>query len=286
MKLNIKKTIIPILLIICCCTIGTRLIKADKQSLQNFSTDFFIKNAIHQYQDCEIVSKNDKTFINYDLLWAELDENWNYEFYVIWNWQWYYIDERGNLNLKCAFYWLPITITLAENKNWYYIEKYQSADSRKSNIQSVKNIFSDNAFMNRYSRKNRKNQEKISFLNDAENFFWIKLNDNKNFDCKFCDKKRYYYESILNKNWEKRDLYWIKDLWEKYYLFSSDGTLTKWWNDKWNDKWNYSRNFSKNNSTIIIEDKNDDSIIERFIIDEITDNELVSFSEYIQIKNH
>jgi ubiquinone biosynthesis protein COQ9 len=63
-----KKIILPILLIILCIIIGTRLIKADRESPQHYSTDYFIKNAIHQYQDCKKVGENNKTFVDYELL--------------------------------------------------------------------------------------------------------------------------------------------------------------------------------------------------------------------------
>ena len=273
-----KKVIIPILLIIWCSIIGTRLIKADREESLHFSTDFFIKNAIHQYEDCQTISEKHKTFIDYDLLWAELDENWYFEFYVLWNWQWFYIDKRWNLNNNCSFFWIPITITLAENENWYYIYKYQKAN--KSDIQSVKKIFSENAFNNRNVRKNRKNNKWINFLNEAEQYFWTKLDENNEFECTFCDTKRYHYESTENKIWEKMELFGKEELWDKYIVFSSDGTLLKVWTY---DEWTYTRHFAKNDSTIIINNKNNDSIIERFIINEMTDDELIAFSEYIQI---
>ena len=274
-----KKIILPILLIILCIIIGTRLIKADRESPQHYSTDYFIKNAIHQYQDCKKVGENNKTFVDYELLWAEIDKNWYFEFYLLWNWQWFYIDERCNLNNNCSFSWLPITITLGENKNWYYILKYQVAN--KSDSQSVRSIFSESAYKNRLVRRNRKNHEKISFLNDAEQYFWINLDETNEFKCTFCDKKRYFYESIENKEGLRMNLYGTEQLSNIYLKFSSDGSLTKLWT---NDKWKYTRHFGKDDSTIIIKEKNNNSTIERFIIDQIKSNELVAFSEYIQIQ--
>lgn len=274
-----KKIILPILVVILCIIIGTRLIKADREYPQHYSTNYFIKNAIHQYQDCKRISQNSKTFVDYELLWAELDKDWYFEFYILWNWQWFYIDERWNLNNNCSFAWLPITVTLGENKNWYYILKYQVAN--KSDSQSVKSIFSESAYKNRLARRNRENHEKISFLDDAEQHFWINLDENNEFKCSFCDKKRYYYESIENEEWERMNLYGTEQLSNNYLKFSSDWTLTKPWT---HDKSKYTRHFGKDESTIIIKEKDNDSVIERFIIDQLKNNELIAFSEYIQIQ--
>ena len=77
------------------------------------------------------------------------------------------------------------------------------------------------------------------------------------------------------------NLYGTEQLSNIYLKFSSDGSLTQLWT---NDKWKYTRHFGKDDSTIIIKEKNNNSTIERFIIDQIKSNELVAFSEYIQIQ--
>jgi hypothetical protein len=52
-KKDHKKTLLIILLIVCSITLAAHLIRADKQSsLQNYNTDYFIENAIHQHEDC------------------------------------------------------------------------------------------------------------------------------------------------------------------------------------------------------------------------------------------
>ncbi|MBQ5945385.1 hypothetical protein IJL65_03160 [bacterium] len=68
-KKDHKKTLLIILLIACSITLVAHFIKADKQSsLQHYNTDYFIENAIHQHEDCGLTTKDNKTFINYDLL--------------------------------------------------------------------------------------------------------------------------------------------------------------------------------------------------------------------------
>ena len=277
-----KTLILIVLIIVCSLTLAAHLIKADKQSsLQSYNSDYFIENAIHQHEDCGLTSKTNKTFINYDLLGAAINDNWDFEFYVNANWQWYFIDERWNLNSSCSFSSLPILISLTENKNWYFVSNYYSINSTWNTRELyVKSMFSDNAYKNRRIREYWWFRERISFLNEAEQYFWIKLDQKWEFICSFCNKPRFFYEKIQNKEWQDRDLYWIKELSKQGFTFNSDWTLERVW--IWGIS-HYNRYFWTNDSTIIIKDKNNPSIIERFIIEDLKDNEMTAFSEYIQI---
>jgi hypothetical protein len=68
-KKDHKKVLLIILFIVCCITLAAHFIKADKQtSLNNYNTDYFIENVIHQHENCGLTTKTNKTFINYDLL--------------------------------------------------------------------------------------------------------------------------------------------------------------------------------------------------------------------------
>lgn len=277
-----KTLILIVLVIVCSLTLAAHLIRADKQSsLQSYNSDYFIENAIHKHEDCGLTSKTNKTFINYDLLWAAINDNWDFEFYVNANWQWYFIDERWNLNSSCSFSSLPIVISLTESKNWYFVSNYYSINSTWNTRELyVKSMFSDNAYKNRRIREYWWFRERISFLNEAEQYFWIKLDQKWEFICSFCNKPRFFYEKIQNKEWQDRDLYWIKELSKQGFTFNSDWTLERVW--IWGIS-HYNRYFWTNDSTIIIKDKNNPSIIERFIIEDLKDNEMTAFSEYIQI---
>ena len=246
-----KKILLIILWIVCCITLTAHFIKADKQSsLQNYNTDYFIENAIHQHEDCGLTTKNNKTFINYELLWAAINDNGEFEFYVIAYWQ------------------------------WYYVSNYYSIDAWRTRELYVKSMFSDNAYRNRRLREYWWTHEKISFLDEAEQYFWIKLDQKWEFDCKFCDKPRFFYEKIQNKEWEDRNLYGTKEISKQKFTFKSDGSLERIWISGASY---YNRYFWNNDSTIIIKDNNNPNMIERFIIDEYKDYEMTAFSEYVQI---
>ena len=182
-KKDYKKILLAILFVVCCVALVTHFIRADKQaSLSNFSTDYFIEHAIHQHEDCGLTTNTSKTFINYDLLWAAINDNWDFEFYVTANWQWYFIDDRWNLNSSCSFTSLPIIISLTENKYWYFVTNYYSIKPWSWNTRDsyVKSMFSDNAYGNRRLREYWWTHERISFLNEAEQYFWINLEKSEN----------------------------------------------------------------------------------------------------------
>lgn len=279
-KIN-KKTPIIVLLILWSVALAAHLIKADKQSsLDNYNTDYFIENTIHQHEDCNFSNRPSKTFINYELLWAALNDNGNFEFYISADWQWYYIDQRWNLSSSCSFSRLPIIITLNESRHWYYVSNYYTINSWSARELYVKSMFSDIAYKNWRQREYWWKHDKISFLEDAEQYFGVLLDEQWEFQCKFCDKNRYFYEKIQNKAWEYRDLYGSKELWNQSFIFYSDGNLERIWiNGATRYKWH----FGKNDSTILIINSNTPYIIERFIIDEIKDHEMVWFTEYVEI---
>lgn len=276
-----KKVLLIILFAVCTVLLTAHFIRADKQSwLQNYNTDYFIENAIHQHEDCGSTTKTNKTFISYDLLWAAINDNGEFEFYVSANWQWYFLDERGNINSSCSFTSLPIIISLTENRYWYYISNYYSINPWTTRELYIKSMFSDNAYRNWRLREYWWAHEKVSFLEEAEQYFWVKLDQKWEFECKFCDKPRFFYEKIQNKEWEDRNLYGSKEISKQSFTFNSNGSLERVWVS---GTTYYSWYFWKDDSTIIIKDKKNPNIIERFIIDEYKDYEMTAFSEYIQI---
>ena len=279
-KVN-KKTPIIVLLIVWSIALAAHFIRADKQSsLDNYNTDYFIENAIHQHEDCGFTGKASKTFINYELLWAALNDNWNFEFYITADWQWYFIDQRWNLSSSCSFEKLPIIITLNESRHWYYVSNYYTINSWSSRELYVKSMFSDIAYKNWRQKEHWWKYTKISFLQDAEEYFWVVLDEEWEFHCKFCDKNRYFYEKIQNKEWEDRNLYGSKEIGNQSFIFYSDWRLERIWI---NGTSYYSWHFWNNASTLLIKDDKKPYTIERFIIEELKDQEMVGFTEYIQI---
>lgn len=265
------KKFLRVLLILSCIFLCSQRIKADKQWLQNI--DFFINKTIHDHEDCF----EWKTFIKYDLLWVSINNDGNFEYYVNANGQWYFVDERWNLNSSCKFLSRPIAIELAETKTWYALINYQNPKNSLKNETEVKKVFSDNAYKNRKARENWITD--LNALYDAEEYFWVKLDEVWNFDCKFCDTIRYFVENFQNKSWDYRNLYINEPIGNKRFKFNSDWTMQR----MWGKDWTYSWHFWKNDTTIMIKAPNNTWSIERLIIDELNDNEMVLFTESIQI---
>ena len=167
------KKFLRILWIISCIFLCSQRIRADKQWLQNI--DFFVDKAIHEHEHCF----EGKTFMNYNLLWISINEDGNFEYYVNANGQWYYLDERWNLNSSCKFSSRPIAIELAETKTGYVLLDYKNPKNSLKNDDEIKKAFSDNAYKNRKARQNWVTD--LDALWDAEKYFWVKLDETWDF---------------------------------------------------------------------------------------------------------
>ena len=265
------KKFLRVLLILSFLFLCSQRIRADKQWFQNI--DFYVNQAIHEHEWCY----DGKTFINYDLLWISINEDGNFEYYVSANGQWYYVDERWNLSSSCRFILRPIAVELQESKTWYILINYQNPKNSLKDNKKIKEVFSENAYKNRKARENW--TVEFDVLTDAEEYFWIKLDEIWNFECKFCDTTRYFVENIQNKSWDYRNLYINNPVSNKRFIFNSDGTMQRMWGNDWKYDWH----FWKNDTTIIIKDQDNPSTIQRFIIEELKDNEMVFLTESIQI---
>lgn len=250
----------------------------NKNSIWWRSIDFVIEQAIHKNQDCKEI--NSKTFVSYDLLWASINNKENLEYYLAVNWQWYFINERWDLSSSCWFTGVPTKVEIAENKNWYYAVDYQVAKNWPEYESSVKNMFSEDAYKNRKLRQRTYWNWRWSTLNLAEEYFWVKVDSNNEFDCKFCDITWYYHESDLNKQWKDVEIYSSEPIDKKRFIFKTDWTLQKMWSK---DEWKYERHFWKDNLSVIINKWENTNTLERMIIESLKDNEMVFYTEYIQI---
>ena len=242
------------------------------------SIDYVIEQAIQKNQDCGDI--NWRTFISYDLLWATINDDENFEYYLAVNGQWYFINERWDLSSSCRFTGVPIKIEIGENKNWYFVISYQKAEEWAEYESSVKAMFSEDAYKNRKLRQRTYWNWRWNTLNLAEEYFWVKVDSNNNFDCKFCDITRYYHESELNKQWKNVEIYSSEPIDKKRFIFKNDWTLQKMWSK---DEWKYERHFWKDNLSVIINMGDQTNTIERIIIERLKDNEMVFYTEYIQI---
>jgi len=237
--------------------------------------DAFVIDTIHKHENCKI----GETFIWYDPLWTTINSDWNIEYYIVANGQWYFIDKRWNLSSSCSFLNIPITIEINQSKKWYQEVYYRKWSDQPKDEKSIEENFSKDAYKNWKMRKYSQIANKIDALSLAEKYFWIKLDENKKFSCEFCDIKRYFNDKIKNDDWEELELYESEPIDKKYFIFNSDGTFQRYSNKKWD----YTRSFSKDNSTLIIRDKNNPWIIERIIIDKLNNDKILFLTEYIEV---
>lgn len=250
----------------------------NQNSQQWHSIDFVIEQAIHKNQDCN--DTNSTTFISYDLLWVNINNNENIEYYLAVNGQWYFLNERWDLSSSCWFTGIPTKIEIGENKNWYFVVNYQIAKNWPEYESSVRTMFSDEAYKNRKLRQRTYWNWRWDSLNKAEEYFWVKVDNGNKFDCKFCDITRYYHESDLDKQWKSIEIYSTEPIDNRRFIFKSDWTLQKMWS---NDEGKYERHFWKDNLSVIIDKWNNIKTLERMIIENLKDNEMVFFTEYIQL---
>lgn len=225
-------------------------------------------------------------FVDIALLWNSTKENWNKEYYIVTNWQWFYVDERWNLNNSCWFGWIPTTIELSLEENWnYHLEHYETAKDWSEYDSSTKEIFSEQAY------KIRKNAKYVyindmTLLEQAEKFFNTKIipEEKQNFECKFCDKLRFYEQDpeADEKLQETNELhfdYVAQDNWKNTIYFWSDWTFeAKWSRDAW--KWTWV--FWKDENTIIVSNENLNHVYDRYIITNVDENNLNTILEIIQ----
>lgn len=262
------KKALRVILILSCIFFGTQRIKADKQWLQNI--DFYVDKALQDHEWCF----EGKTFINYDLLWISINDEGNFEYYLSANWQWYYVDERWNLSSSCKFSLTPVAVELAETKDWYDLINYRNPKNTLKTEKDIQAVFSENAYKNRRTRKNSIIAEENNALSLAESYFWVKLDEEWNFDCKFCDTTRYQFDNL----WLNEYRYINQPGWDsKRFIFNSDWTMQR----MWGNDWKYTRHFWKNNSTLIVKDPNNTWSLERFIIKNLKDTEMIFILETI-----
>ena len=271
------------------CTNNTEIIDniQDNETIQQYSLwtsiyDIF-KDIIAQKNDC---LDNSKLFVDISVLWNAVSSNWNTEYYLVTNWECFGIDERWNLNNAWWFGDIPTTIELSQDFEQHYnLVRYETAKDWNEYDSSTKEMFSDEAY------KIRKDG-KYEFINDkpllemAEEYFGITIipETENYFECKFCDKLRYYNrtpdaDEKLNQTNELYFDYIAQNNWKNTIYFGSDWTFKAEWG--W-DAWEWTRIFWQDENTVIVLNNNLDHVYDRYIIINQTENSLSTILEIIQ----
>lgn len=284
-------------LLLCGCTLRDKCTKDDclpedreaenteiKEEKIATTSKEVIDTFLHFYNDCNY-HDNSKTFIAYAILWTWLNEKWRTEYYLVVNGQWYYLDERWNISDECWFASIPTKITIDETQKLPSFQGYETAKDWTLYDSSTKELFSDKAYKIRKDAKYKYNNTK-SFLEQAEEYFNTKIIPewDNDFECKFCDKLRYYNftPEADEKSQETNDLhfdYVTQNNWKNTIYFWSDWTFeAKWSRDEW--KWTWV--FWKDENTVIVSNENLNHVYDRYIITNIDENNLNTILEIIQ----
>lgn len=246
--------------------------------IENNSTlEDTILDYIASKYDCNDWSK---LFVNYAELWQN-----NADFYINAIGEWFYIDERWNLNNSCGFS-IPMKVTVSTEDwaNYVVTDAVQARDWNEYD-KSIREMFSDEAIDILYNW-NFRFLDGRTLLEMAEEYFGVKIipEPKNNFECNFCDKIRYYNrtpedDEKLNQTNDSYSNYTTKDNWKNSIYFGSD------WSFEAKNSWNagkWKRTFGQNENTIIVENENTMHIYDRYIITNQTEDSLNTILEIIQ----
>ena len=250
------------------------------QEVNNSQTleDTIIDYIANKY-DCNDWSK---LFVNYAELWEKSLGDWIAEWYITTIAEWFYIDERWNLNNSCGF-GVPMKI-VTSSEDWIHYTVIDSVQARdwSEYDESIREMFSDEAVDVLYNW-NLRFLDGRTLLEMAEEYFGVTVipEPKNNFECKFCDKL-WYYEPTETEDWNGNDLifnYVSTDNWDNTIYFGSDWSFeAKGSRDEWTWTWT----FGRDENTIIVLNNNLDHVYDRYIITSHTENSLSTILEIIQ----
>jgi len=241
-----------------------------------------IINYIEDNYSCDDQSK---MFVNYAELWMKSLGNGMAERYIDAIGEWYYIDERWNLNNSCGFS-IPMKVTTF-SEDWanYVVTDVVLAKDWSEYTNSIKEMFSNEAAKKLFN-EDYEFLDGRSLLEMAEEYFGITIvpETENNFECNFCDKIRYYNhtpedDELLKETNELHYNYISENNWENTIYFGSDWTFKAEW--KW-DAWEWTRTFGQDKNTVIVLNNNLDHVYHRYIITNQTENSLNTILEIIQ----
>lgn len=267
------------------CTNHTEIIDNNIQNNTNIQQEIqqpdiyeIFKNIVKEQESC---GDGSKMFVDIAMLWSSKKDNWNTEYYLVTSGEWFKIDTRWNLGNTCGF-GLPITIELDKDNN---LVRYELAKDWSLYDSSIKEMFSEEAYKKQVNWEYTFINDK-SLLEQAEEYFGITIipEPKNNFECRFCDKLRYYNrtpeaDEKLN---QTNDLYFnyiAQDNWNNTIYFGSDWKFKAEWS--W-DAWEWTWTFGQDENTIIVLNNNIDHVYDRYIIKNVDENSLNTILEIIQ----
>ena len=259
-------------------TIEQKISNAENETWVEIGQSVTLEDAIFNYiEDNYSCDDWSKLFVNYAELWQD-----NADFYINAIGEWFYIDERWNLNNSCGFS-IPMKVTVS-TQDWsnYVVTNVIQARDWSDYDESIKEMFSEEA-IDRLYNWNIWFIDGRTLLEMAEEYFGVTIipETKNNFECKFCDKL-WYYEPLENEDWKNNELtfnYVSEDNWNNTIYFGSDWSFKAEWS--WN-AWEWIRTFGQNEDTVIVLNNNLDHVYDRYIITSQTENSLSTILEIIQ----
>lgn len=245
-----------------------------------------LEDAIINYiEDNYSCDNQSKMFVNYAELWMKSLGNGMAERYIEAIGEWYYIDERWNLNNSCGFS-IPMKVTTF-SEDWanYVVTDVVLAKDWSEYTNSIKEMFSNEAVKKLFN-EDYEFLDGRSLLEMAEEYFGITIisETGNNFECKFCDKIRYYNhtpedDELLKETNELHYNYISENNWENTIYFGSDWSFKAEWS---RDAWEWTRTFGQDKNTVIVLNNNLDHVYDRYIITNQTEDSLSTILEIIQ----
>ena len=280
-----KKYLLTSILLTTTLLAGCNVNNIEKETLKDPEITNILTSIVHNNSECGKDDSDSELFVDYALLWSSVKDNWNYEYYLVTNWQSFFVDERWNLNNSCWFGGLPTTIELSKDDNWYILVRYEIAEDWSLYDSSTKEMFSEEAYKIWKDWKYVFNN-KESFLEQAEKFFNVTVipEEKNNYECSFCDKLWYltWDENNDEKALQSNELifnYTTEDNWNNTIYFGSNWDFEAKWS--W-DAWKWTRTFGKDENTVIVTNSAIDHVYDRYIITKQTEDFLWTILEIIQ----
>lgn len=243
----------------------------------------FIEQTVEEKENCNRWVENEKMFVSYAILWTEINETWNIKYYLIVSGKWMYLDKRWNISSSCGFGSIPTKIEIQKNQTGFDLINYETALDWSLYVSSTKKLFSTEAF-NKRQKKDYNYNTPLSPLQRAEKYFKKPFWTGWNFECIFCDKKRYYIkdgDEEKIKKW-RQEPYSIftnnKNEENRYLIFNKNGNFE---NNNSRDEWTGTRIFWKNDTTILV-DTDPHHTYDRYIIQYQTEDEIHLTREILQ----
>ena len=288
-------------------TIEQKISNAENETWVEIGQSVTLEGAIFNYiEDNYSCDDWSKLFVNYAELWQD-----NADFYINAIGEWFYIDERWNLNNSCGFS-IPMKVTVS-TQDWsnYVVTDVVQAKDWSDYDKSIREMFSEEAVRKLFN-EDYEFLDGRSLLEMAEEYFGITIipETENNFECKFCDKllleqaEEYFGETIIPENennfecnfcdklryynpFDDADLYTndlifnyvSSDNWNNTIYFGSDWSFKAEWS--W-DAWEWTRTFGQDENTVIVLINNLDHVYDRYIITNQTEDSLNTILEIIQ----